>query len=656
MAKTEKMTEDDLVSRVRRELTDAIGYDDEVSSQREAAMDAYFSEPYGNEQPHRSSFVSSDVMDTIEFIRPSLMRVFASGDNVVSFNPQDPTDVDGAKQATDYVNYVFMRDNPGWEILDSWFADALLLKNGFVKCWWDQTEEYKREEYSRLTDIEFEGLISQTDIEVVEHSEGPHDFGGEDINVHDVVIHRLNSIGRIRIENVPPDEFLISRRAKTIQESPYCVHRVQKTLSDIREMGFDVDPEDIRGGSYDADEWSGERAARYRFDQAGDVGYWSEPDQSSDDPSMWLYWLHEHYVRADYDNDGIAELRRVLMVGDYVLENDEVDTIPFVTLTPIKIPHRLIGMSVADTIRSLQLIKTTLMRNMLDNVYGQNYSRMMVVEGAANIDDVISQRQGGLIRVKTPNAVTPLQTPQLSPQTFQFLEYLNHVQESRTGVSKMSQGLDENALTSHTTATAVNAVMTAAQSRLELIARRFAETGVKDLMQMIFMLAQKNQDKERVGRLRNEWFPVRPDQWADKMDCTVATGIGNGNRDQQMMHLSQMLQFASQAMAGGLSIVSEKNLYNMGAALVKNMGFLNVHDFLTDPDQQQQKGPSPEQQMAQQEMALKQKELEIKAADVAIKQQKIQQDAAEAQVDAQLKAAELQLESEQNRAVAIGPT
>ena len=223
----------------------------------------------------------------------------------------------------------------------------------------------------------------------------------------------------------------------------------------------------------------------------------------------------------------------------------------------------------------------------------------------------------------------------------------------------MSQGMNENALTSHTTATAVNAVMTAAQSRVELIARNFAETGVKDLMITIYELLLKNQDKERVIMLRNEWVPVRPDAWSDKADCTGSVALGQGTKDQQMMQLSQMLNFASEAMKGGLPIVTVQNMYNLGASLVKAMGFQNVSDFLTDPSQippKQEEGPSPEEQAAQMEAQIKQKELEIKAAEVQIKAQKVQQDAKEAAVDAQLKMAELQLEREQNRAVAIGDT
>jgi len=254
--------------------------------------------------------------------------------------------------------------------------------------------------------------------------------------------------------------------------------------------------------------------------------------------------------------------------------------------------------------------------------------------------------------------VTPLVTPPLEPYSFQMLEYLDSVRESRAGVSKMSQGLDENALTSHTTATAVNAVMTAAQSRVELIARNFAETGVKALMMRIYELLLKHQDKERVVMIRNDWLSVRPDAWNDKYDCTVSVALGNGNKDQQLAHLSAMLQFAGEAMKGGLPIVSVQNMYNIGAALVKNMGFQNVDDFLTDPSSQppEQEGPSPEQQMAEMELQLKKQELDIKAADVQIKQMKIEQVAASDAVDAQLKMAELQLEREQKRAVAIGAT
>ena len=648
----EKISEEDIVTRIRGEITDSLGYSDTISKQREMAMDYYYALPFGNEVEGRSQFVDSTVQDTIEWIKPSLMRVFASGDEMVKFSPVGPEDVAMAKQATDYVNYVFVKDNDGWEILYSWFTDALMQKNGIVKVWWDEYEESSREEYRNLDEIELQILVSNDEIEVIEHTEL------ED-GSHDIVVKRNSYNGKIKVENVPPDEFLISREAKTIQEARFVCHRVPKTLSDLREMYPDenLEPEDLSGGGFDEDEYSMERLSRYEFDKS--AKYWgNEWGGAVDDESLRTYWLHESFLRTDYNNDGIAELRKVCTVGDKVLDNSEVDSIPFVSITPIKIPHKFFGLSVSDLVMDLQLMKSTLMRNLMDNMYNQNFGRYAVLEGQANLDDLLTQRPGGVVRVKSPNAITPLATPSLEPYSFQMLEYLDGVRESRAGVSKMSQGLNENALTSHTTATAVNAVMTAAQSRVELIARNFAETGVKELMRRIYELLLKNQDKERTVMIRNEWVPVRPDSWSDKADCTVSVALGNGNKDQQLAHLSAMLQFAGEAMKGGLPIVNAQNMYNIGAAMVKNMGFQNVDDFLTDPSRIPPKPPGsdPREQMAAMEMQLKKKELEIKAADIQVKQQKIQQVAAADAVDAELKMAELQLEREQNRAVAIGAT
>ena len=651
---TDKITEEELVTRIRGEITNSLGYmGDTISQQREQAMQYYYGLPFGNEVDGRSQFVDTTVADTIEWIKPSLMRVFASGDEMVKFNPVGPEDVAMAAQATDYVNYVFTRDNPGWEILYSWFTDALLSKNGIVKVWWDEYEEEEREEYTALDEMELSYLITDDAIEVIEHTQYEVDLEPK----HDIVIKRKKMGGRIRVENVPPSEFLIARESKDIQDSRFVCHRVLKTLSELREMFPDEDlsPDELGGGDDDMMAFSAERLERIMYDKSSK--YWDGwgDEGTGDEEGLRTYWLHESYIKTDWDGDGITELRKVCTGGTTVLENEAVDTAPFISLTPIKIPHKFFGLSVADLVMDLQLIKSTMLRTLLDNAYNQNFGRYAVLEGQANLDDLLTQRPGGVVRVKSPNAVMPLPTPPLEPYSFQMLEYLDGVRESRAGVNKYSQGLNDNALTSHTTATAVNSVMTAAQSRVELIARNFAETGVKDLMKSIYMLLQKNQDKERVIMLRNQWIPVRPDSWRDSFDCTVSVALGNGNKDQQMSHLVTMLQFAGDAMKGGLSIVNQKNMYNMGAALIKNMGFQNVSDFLTNPDDVPPQ-PDPEQQMKEMEMQLKHKELEIKAADIQVKQQKIQQVAAADMVDAQLKVEELNLERQQNRAVALGET
>ena len=653
--------EDELVARIQGEITESLGYGDVLSEQREKAMEYYYGLPFGNEVDGRSQFVDSTVQDTVEWIKPSLMRVFASGDDMVKFNPVGPEDVEMAKQATDYVNYVFTKLNNGWEILYNWFTDALLSKNGIVKVWWNEEEVWNREEYTGLTEIELDALINEEDIEVIAHSpyisadeSGDGDGDYTSTTYHDIVIKRLNSKGSIKIENVPPSEFLINREAKAIKDARFVCHRVRKTVSELREMGYDIDFDTLRdGGDSDGIVFSGERQARYAYDQSSnyDTGFGFS---GSTEPALREYWLHESYIKTDQDGDGIAELRKVCTVGSTVLANEPIDSIPFVSLCPIRIPHKFFGLSVADQVSSLQLIKSTLMRNLMDNMYNQNFGRYAVLEGQANLDDLLTQRPGGVVRVKSPNAVTPLATPSLEPYSFQMLEYLDGIRESRSGVSKNTQGLNDNALTSHTTATAVAQVMTAAQARVELIARNFAETGVKELMSTIYELLQKNQDTDTVIGIRGTWIPVSPTAWRDKYDCTVAVGLGHGNRDQQLMHLSQLIQFATQALSGGLGIVNEQNLYNIGAQIIKNMGFVNVQDFLTDPSQQQE--PNAKEQAMASDSQIKQKELEIKMAEMQIKAQKLQLEQAALQVETQLKVAELKLEAEQKRPVAIGAT
>jgi hypothetical protein len=420
MAK-DKITEEELVTRIRGEITSSLGYmGDTISQQREQAMSYYYGLPFGNEVEGRSQFVDTTVADTIEWIKPSLMRVFASGDEMVKFNPVGPEDVEMASQATDYVNYVFTRDNPGWEILYSWFTDALLSKNGIVKVWWDETVKHEREEYEGLEENELSYLISNDSVEVVEHTE----YEVDGLFKHDIVLKRKVTDGKIRIENVPPSEFLIARESKDIQDSRFVCHRVLKTLSELREMFPDEDlsPDDLGGSDDDMMAFSGERLERYRYDKSAE--YWEGwgNDDTGNEEGLRTYWLHESYVKTDWDGDGITELRKVCTVGSKVLENEAADIIPFISLTPIKIPHKFFGLSVADLVMDLQLIKSTMLRTLLDNAYNQNYGRYAVLEGQANLDDLLTQRPGGVVRVKSPNAVMPLPTPALEPYSFQMLE------------------------------------------------------------------------------------------------------------------------------------------------------------------------------------------------------------------------------------------
>jgi hypothetical protein len=674
-----KMTKRELSAHLEQEINSALGYKDgKLTEQRSDALDRYYGKRYGNEQEGRSQIVTRDVADVIEWIMPSLMKIFTSGDKVVQFEPQGPEDVEMAKQSTDYVNYVIMRQNPGFHIIYQWFKDALLQKNGIVKHYWDDSSETLREEYKNLTEEEFMALLLDDDVEVKQHTQN----GGEDEMsleppTHDVVVSRTYNDGQVRIEAVPPEEFLIDKYAKSIDTARFVAHRVKKTKSELIEQGYPKSKVDNIFKNDEAD-YKSERLSRFSHEQD------NSPEGDIDDG----IWVTECYLRVDYDNDGIAELRKVTKVGDELLDNEAVDSVPFSSLTPIPMPHKFYGLSVYDLISDLQLIKTTLMRNLLDNMYLTNNGRYEVVEGQANLDDLMTSRPGGIVRVRTPGAVNPLGTPQLDANSFNMLGYLDSIREERTGVSKNSMGLSEGALKSHQTATGVGQVMTAAQQKIELIARVFAETGMKDLAKSVYQLVQKFEKPEKLVRLNNQWVNLYPHEWKDKLDCTAQVGLGFGNKDMNLMHLgrlSQTIQMIAQHPQAGM-LLKPKNIYNLVAEQIKAMGMKNVDDFITDPgDAQvpQQQGPSPEQQAKAAEAQLKAEEIKVKLQKLqqesALKQQEMQIDAEiaqqdlelkkqEATVEMQIKAQELEikkaelalkqqelvLEREQERAVKIG--
>ena len=681
-----KMTKEELSAHVEQEIQGSLGYGDgKLTQQRTDAMDRYYGKKYGNEQEGRSQIVTRDVADVIEWIMPSLMKIFTGGDKVVQFEPQGPEDVEMAKQATDYTNYVIMKQNPGFSIIYSWFKDALLQKNGIVKHYWDDTTEVTREEYKNLTEEEFNALLVDDNIEVVEHTANGELSDDELLSgmqqspiLHDAVVKRTNESGQVRIEPVPPEEFLINKYAKTVQDARFVGHRVKKTKSDLIAQGYPKSKVDTAFSATES-EYKAERRARFDYD--GDSVYGGDVDDG--------IWVTECYIRIDFDNDGIDELRKITKVGDEILDNEAVDSVPFSSLTPVPMPHKFYGLSIYDLISDLQLIKTTLMRNLLDNMYLTNNGRYQVVEGQANLDDLMTSRPGGIVRVRSPGAVTPLATPQLDQNSFNMLGYLDSIREERTGVSKQSMGMSEGGLKSHQTATGVGQVMTAAQQKIELIARVFAETGMKDLANSVYQLVQKFEAPEKIVRLNNKWTTLYPSEWKEKMDCTAQVGLGFGNKDMNLMHLgrlAQSIQMVAQHPAAGM-MIKPKNVYNLIAEQIRAMGMKNVEDFITDPGDEDvpKQGPGPEEQAKQAEVQLKAKELELKMqkmqTESALKQKEMELEALlaqqelelksqAAQVNMQIKAQELEikkaelalkqqeliLEREQGRPVAIGPT
>jgi hypothetical protein len=620
-----KMDDIEFQGIVRNEIEQALGhYDTEYSQDRIDAMDYYLGEPFGNEQPDRSQVVSTEVSDTIEHIMPSLMRIFTQSDEYVRFAPQGPEDVIVAEQASDYCNWVINNDNRGFEIMHNWFKDALILKTGVVKFYWDETTDIETEEYADLNDEELTVILADPEVEIIEQDERTI---GEDMItpdgmvvpapvLYDIKVKRTKTNGSVKIENVPPEEFLITSRAKSLEDADFVAHRSSMPLSDLIQMGYDRDEVEQYAGVSDV-ETSEERTSRFE-DLEGGAPY------DSLDPTMRDVLVTECYIRSDYDGDGVAEFRRVLTVGNgyHVLENEECDHVPFAILSPILMPHRAIGRSVAELVMDVQLIKSTLMRQLLDNIYNTNNARVVAVEGQVNLDDLLTNRPGGIVRTRTAGAVQPLQVPEVSSSVFPALNYMDSVREQRTGISKQSMGLDADALQS-TTATAVAAMQAASQGKIEMIARVFAETGVRALFRGILHLVTKYQNKEKIIRLRNQFVSMDPRQWDNMYDVQINVGLGTGQREQQLATLFQIAAKQEGIMATmgpNNPIVTPIQYRNTLSKIAELSGFKDASEFFQDPRNAppappQQQGPNPQMQMemakAEQELALKREKMQL---------------------------------------------
>jgi len=703
--KPEPISDDELLVITDREIRNAFGYrTGKLSEARRKALQYYMGVAVGDLAPPdiegRSQVVSHDVADTIEGMLPELLKIFTAGDNVVEFQPQSEGDEEAAENATDYCNYVFYRQNTGFQTLYTWFKDALLSKVGILKVYWDDKVEVAREVYNGLSDVELATIADDEEVEIIEHTAVPDEDAEEQKQqvvqqlteqlqqmqaqaqqmppeqmqtvgqqmqqqtqglmqqlqqvqstpvppLHNITCKRSKKCGRVRIENVPPEEFLFSRQGKTAKETPFVAHQRQLTLSDLRQMGYDVGDDLTDDDQISA--LSAERIERVSSDDEYG-GYASAYESGATTPAMRHIWVTECYLQADRNGDGVAEWLKVLRAGHQLIDVEECDGPPFVTICPIPLPHRFFGLSIADVTMETQRVKTSLLRAALDNQYIQANGRNWAVEGQVNLDDLMTSRPGGVVRVKTPNAVGPMQQGLGDSQgVMSLLEYMETVKEARSGYKRHGQSTDTNALS--TTATGVNAVQEAESERVELVARIFAETGVTDLFSMILKLVCQYQDKPAQMKVAGNWKIADPREWRNKFDLIINVGLGTGNKDAIVSHLMALQNFMAgpAAMAG---IVQPENLYNYGEELVKNLGIKSPDKFFTSPDKIQPQQPPPPDPM----IAIKGQELQVRTqeiqADMAKTQMTLQAQATQAQQDNQLKLYIAELNSKTQEVVA----
>lgn len=684
----QKITDDELLVRVDQELRAAQDYmGGKLSTQRRVALQYYMGQAEGDLAPPevegRSTFVSTDVADTVEWMLPSLLRIFTASDRVVQLNPRKPGMEQMAEDATDYLNWIFNTQNDGFRSLYTMFKDALLSKTGVLKIWWDDHLEEAREEYRGLSDHELMQLLDDEEVEPIEHEARPDEEIAKQraqvlqqvtqqlqqaqqaaqqgnpqaqqavqqmeqqlqsmqaqppVMVHDVTVKRTRKMAQVKIEPVPPEEFFISRRAKRIADAPFVAHVVERSVSDLRAQGYDITDDELSSDESGMVGRSQERMQRWSYDDS--TAPFPNMVEPPNDPSMRTVWVCEAYLRADVDGDGIAEWRRVLKVGKKILDNEECDGPPFALVTPVPMPHRLVGLSIADLAIPVQKQKTAMIRAIQDNLYLQVNGRYFAVDGQVNLDDLLTSRPGGVVRIKGPGAVGPLNQGMADMRdAYQLLEYMEVQKENRTGFTRYSQGSDANSL--NKTATGIGIITNRSDMRTELIARVFAETGVKDLFLLILKLVCQYQDQKAQFQLNGRWLEVNPREWRHQFDVVVNVGLGTNDPQQKMQQIGALIQM--QERLAPLGIAPPDKVYAAASEMVKALGHKDADRFLANPDNQPPKPPQPNpkmievQQKKQADVARFQLEREKQQADIQLQRERLEAEIALKREDMVLK-------------------
>ena len=637
-AADETMPDTELLAILSAYETGAIGYqgaDTDITAEQERALNYY--NGVMDDVPAQdgcSSVVDGTVALVVDNALAAVLKPFVSSDETVRFAPRQAEDMEVAEQATEYVNYVFNCDNPGFLILHDWFKDAFLSKRGIVKVWWEDQTRMETQQ------------VPLDDEMVKQFTRARPDYLGEENGV--ALIGSQVPDGKVRVENVPPEEFRISPAARSDERAPYIAHVPGSTTrSDLIEMGFDPEiVESLPAHQATVDD-SQVRQARY-----SDEGYDVNMPHPLVDKAGDLMALRDEYCRVDYDGDGVAELRRIMRVDDVILLNEQVDDHPFATLCPVPMPHKFFGHSLADRAIQEQKIGTVLWRQSLDNLYKSNNPRPVIGDGAwkedgSTSDSLMDNAPGAGVYLKDIAQFKFEAVPFTADKTYAMMELLDKKVEENSGVQRAGQGLDTNALrkSGQMTATEMAMIASGKNARTEMVARIFAETGVARLFKLILNLVSTHQPRARMIRLRNKWVEIDPRGWPE-MDVSISVGLGIGDKAEQIAQADSVLETMAEVMNSPYAyMITPTNAYNALKRKFTASGIKNTDDFIEQPQpgQEQQQRPSPEQQKVEGELQLQAAKLQ---GEQQINAAKLQQQREEALLKQQLAREEAEFEAQ----------
>ena len=628
MAKIEdytKLDDNDIVTILESNIKTSVGYyDSELSKERKKVTEYYNATLPRPAHDGNSKFVSQDVYDSVEALKAALLETFAAGNNIVKFAPQNADDVETAEICSKYTDYVMFRQNDAFSVMNSAIHDGLTSRVGVAKVFWDQREEIVEEEFNDLNQDELDMLLAQDNVEL-------GDSETNEVGLISGTIRTSRDTSQVSIESLAPEEFLIEPQAKSLDEVNFVAHRTRKTLTELREMGYSEELLSQIGSDHEDVEVETDPEVLARFES---IGASRGSDSKGYQDQVRDIMVYECYVMLDKEGTGIAYLYKVCKAGNIILECTEVDRKPFIVFTPLPIPHAFYGSNFASKVIATQNARTILTRSILDHAVITNNPRYMVVKGGlTNPRELIDNRVGGLVNVSRPDAIAPMPQAPLNPFIFQTLQMLDEDKEDTTGVSKLSQGLNKDAISKQNSAAMVEQLATMSQQRQKIIARNFANQFLKPLFHEVYRLVVENEQYEKVVDIAGNFVEIDPTNWKEKRDVMVELKLGYGEQERDAAKFMQLHSLFSQD-PNLQPMYQLPNRYNMMKEALQKQGILNVEEFLTPPDQLPPPQPNPVEQM-QTEMA--QKQLELQERQQELNEMKMQ-------IDAQMTGMKLELE------------
>jgi len=600
------LDDEKIVSIVDTSLRRSIGYhDSELSQERRKVMDYYSAKLPRPAHDGNSKYVSQDVYDAVESMKAALLETFSTGNKTLRFTPQNMDDVDTAEVCTEYTDFVLHRQNNLFETMQTVIHDGLIARAGIAKIFWCMQDESSLERIDNLTEEELDVILSEENVEIEEIEQDDMGMFSGDLRV-------TRDTSQVKIEAIAPEEFLIEPQAKSLDTVSFCAHRTKKTISELIEMGYDEDLVADISDNEDTD-FDSDPEILARFD---DIGAGRGFNGKGDQRQSRQVTVVEAYIELDVEGTGVTDLYRVVKCSNVLLEKEVVSRRPFVAFVPLPIPHAFHGNNFAEKLLGIQNARTVLTRSILDHAMVTNNPRYTVVKGGlTNPRELIDNRVGGIVNVTRPDAINPMPQASLNPYVFQTIQMLDEDKEDTSGVSRLSQGLNKDAISKQNSAAMVEQLATLSQQRQKIIARNFANNFLKPLFSMVYQLVVENESEEKIVELAGRFVNVSPAQWADKRDVQVEFHLGYGDQEQMVQkYLSFHQMFSADPSLG--QMYSSENKFKMLSSVLEKSGIKNIADFLTDPATIPPPPPDPAQEM-QMQMAQKQLELQERQTSVA---------------------------------------